>query len=329
MPRQHWTKEKVIERIHARKAEGKRINYQAVVNDEEKLAGAARRLFGSWNKALEAAGFDPEKEREPRTSRQKWSKTKIVDAIRELHERGEELSAHHVQKINSALVAAAYDYFGSWGKAVQAAGFDYADIKKTGEWTPEKIVERLRELHSRGAQINYQNLSVYDPPLCGAIITHYGSWENAVRAAGLDPDEIRLNRKWTKQSLLEEAQKLIKAGIPISAYLLNYDFAMQKAVYRFYGNLDNFYRVLEIKREKETVLPNRLREARKAKKLSLEEVGKRLGLSHRAVSMMELMQTPVTLQRALQFSRLYEMPVEELFPLPENALQSTNETGPG
>ena len=318
MARERWTREKVIERIQARKAEGKPISYQAVVNDEEKLTGAARRLFGSWSKALEAAGFDPEKEKATWERKRRWSKELILQRIKELYEHGENLSVHNVQKIDGSLVASARNYFGSWEKALEAAGFDYSKIKKTEDWTPEKIINRLRQLHSRGAQINDRNLNAYDQSLYGAIKKHFGSWENAIRAAGFDPDEMRLTRKWTKESLREEAKKLIAAGVPVASYLY-YDGGMMKGVYLNYGSLEAFYEDLGIAKEKEVVLPNRLREARKEKKLSLEEVGRRLGLSHRAVSMMELGQTPVTLQRALQFARLYEKPVEELFPLEEKA----------
>lgn len=314
MARERWTKEKVIERIQTRKAEGKPISYQAVVNDEEKLTGAARRLFGSWSKALEAAGFDPEKEKATRERKHRWSEQLVLQRIKELHNSGEDLSPHNVQKIDGSLVASARNYFGSWEKAIQAAGYDYEEIRKTKEWTPEKIVERLRQLHSRGAQINDRNIYAYDQSLYGAISTHFGSWENAIRAAGFDPDEIRLTRKWSKDALREETKRLIEAGIPVVAYLY-YDRAMLDAVLEHYGSLDAYYQEFGLAKEKETILSNRLREARKAKKLSLEEVGRRLSLSHRAISMMELGQTPVTLQRALQFARLYEKPVEELFPL--------------
>ena len=49
-------------------------------------------IFGDWDKALIAAGFDPEKMRE----RGVWDEEKIIDTIRSMHEKHLPLYAAHV-----------------------------------------------------------------------------------------------------------------------------------------------------------------------------------------------------------------------------------------
>jgi transcriptional regulator with XRE-family HTH domain len=60
------------------------------------------------------------------------------------------------------------------------------------------------------------------------------------------------------------------------------------------------------------------RQVRRRQGLSLEEVGRRTGYSHRAVSMVELGQWPgPRLSLALRLARALGTPVEEIFQLDE------------
>jgi lipase chaperone LimK len=56
-----WSKERILEVIHARQREGKPINYSAIRREDSALISAARRYFGNWSKALLAAGVDVER----------------------------------------------------------------------------------------------------------------------------------------------------------------------------------------------------------------------------------------------------------------------------
>ncbi|MDP6723165.1 MAG: hypothetical protein QGF59_31175 [Pirellulaceae bacterium] len=56
-----WSKERIIELIHARQREGKPINYSAIRREDSALISAARRYFGNWSKALLAAGVDADR----------------------------------------------------------------------------------------------------------------------------------------------------------------------------------------------------------------------------------------------------------------------------
>ena len=83
------------------------------------LVDAARRRFGSWPKAVIAAGIGP-RETEARTAL--GAGTEIIQAIlaRALHD--ERLGSHSVQP--RSLAEAGARVFGSWRAAIAAAGLD-------------------------------------------------------------------------------------------------------------------------------------------------------------------------------------------------------------
>ena len=59
-----WDKRRVIEAIRSRQRDGKCLTNAATVEDDGALVSAARRYFGNWTEALQAAGVRPD-ERQP------------------------------------------------------------------------------------------------------------------------------------------------------------------------------------------------------------------------------------------------------------------------
>jgi hypothetical protein len=75
-------------------------------------------IFGDWDRALCAGGFDPEEMRE----RSLWDEEKIIDAIRAMHKKHLPLYAAYVMDNHHRLFSAALRQFSSWPKALVAAG---------------------------------------------------------------------------------------------------------------------------------------------------------------------------------------------------------------
>jgi hypothetical protein len=75
-------------------------------------------IFGDWDKALSAAGFDPEQMRE----RSLWDEKKIIEKIRSMHEKHLPLYAKYAMINHGDLLKAALRQFGSWAKALVASG---------------------------------------------------------------------------------------------------------------------------------------------------------------------------------------------------------------
>lgn len=81
-------------------------------------------------------------------------------------------------------------------------------------------MEEIRDLWEAGESLSTRNISrlgysgmvtaAYRPEL-------FGSWREAVRAAGLDPQEVfRRRRKWTRERILSRIRQLHAAGCDIS-----------------------------------------------------------------------------------------------------------------
>ena len=74
-------------------------------------------IFGDWDKALRAAGFDPEKMRE----RGVWDEEKITEKIGAMHQRHLPLYAKYVMDNHYKVFKAALRQFASWPKALVAS----------------------------------------------------------------------------------------------------------------------------------------------------------------------------------------------------------------
>lgn len=151
---------------------------------------------------------------------QKRSKENIIDEIKELHGREEDLSYSNMDRHHVALFRAAIRHFGSWREAVEAAGLTYEGIRRYKSWTQDRIVERIQELHAAGEDLSWRHVSTeVDPQLAAAAtrLSSYGSWRNAVEAAGLDYDAIRRYKDWDEDRILDELRSRHKAGEPLNA----------------------------------------------------------------------------------------------------------------
>ena len=179
----HWSRDDVVREIRKLKKQGSQLNSGHVARVQPALAYAARRYIGSWEKAIQAAGFDYS------TVRRKsfWSKKKIVGRIKELKAEGKPLHVSAAEKHYCGLVGAATMYFGSWRKAISAAGLDYNKIKRQKEWSKKAIVREIRRMHRQGVPLgttmavrnNYRILHA-------AAVRYFGSWADAMRAARLE-----------------------------------------------------------------------------------------------------------------------------------------------
>jgi DNA-binding XRE family transcriptional regulator len=308
-PRQRWSRRAVLAAIAQRRSQRLPLHYSAVIAEDEPLLGAARRLFGSWNDALQAAGINPEKVRNPRDGmlpQGTWSPELVLERVRWHAEQGHDLAAHRMQAIDSKLVAAALAHFGSWRRAIRRAGFDYELVCKRRHWTSERVVQRLNQLHKEGADLSHRTAEAWDKGFLAMAVAHFGSWEGALRAAGLQ--EQRRTVRWTKERVLEA----IAAGRPSER-----GDGLRKAAIRLFGSWEEAVRVAGRPPDQPAEVRVLLREVRHRLGLSLEEVGRRIGYSHRAVSMIELGQwRDPRVSLALKLVEALGVAVEDLFQLP-------------
>lgn len=306
----------MIASIQERQAKGLALNAQSVVVDDEKMIGAARRLFGGWKAALEAAGIDPKTAKPQQANRRPhgyWDKRRVLEHLRELQTQGVPLNAHSVQLADGGLEATAKRLFGSFEAAIEALGLDYADVRITDTWTPERVIGEIQRAYAIGSDLSDNTVSTLNPPLYGAAQTHCGGWKQAIEAAGIDSESTRRTEKWTREKLISYFTEAMQVGLHIPT-LLHWEDAYRGTILRYFKSTAEFYEALGIVGvQKETTKNNQLRIYRLAKELSQTELGRRIGYSHRAISMYELGQLEPSLAVALKLASALGVSVEDIW----------------
>ncbi|MGE5552810.1 MAG: homing endonuclease associated repeat-containing protein [Betaproteobacteria bacterium] len=310
MTRIRWTPEAVLDAIRRRHTDGRPLNYAAVVAEDEKLTGAARRLYGSWNAALAAAGFDPEEiKREARSAGQAnrvppdtWTPEAIIDGIRAAASAGEDLSAHRMQQRHASLVATAQRLFGGWDNALRAAGYAPDLVRRARAWTDQQIIERIRQLAADGADLSDNSAHAWDGGFYATARERFGSWPAALKAAGVDETEARRTVRWSRNRIIEA----IRAG--------RRDAALRSIARDHFPSWSEALRAAGVPDETPARVGNRIRERRLALGLSQEELGRMVGYSHRAIGLLESGQWPdPRVSVALRLARALGCRVEGLF----------------
>ncbi len=156
----------------------------------------------------------------------RWSKESIALEIRSMYESGENLNYSAVSNNNLPVLRAATRYFGTWEAAVSFAGLNYDEIRRYKSWTRQRIIERIRELHAKDVDLSWRNVCInVDPQLAAAATkkSHFGSWREALEAAGLDYDAIRRYREWDDDRVLSLVREHAKAGHSLNAKTVQQD----------------------------------------------------------------------------------------------------------
>ena len=203
-----WSKELVVAGIQALALAGRPLFAHHMAQDESEegaqivssgtgfattpgmLLDRACAWFASWDDALNAAGLDPGEVRK-RGESVRWSVAKVILSIRALQARGlrinwqavcdadrdkfadtlEEVLGTRVQP--HALLGAGAARFGSWDRALAAAGFDPQDVRAVAiavPWDQDLVKTAIRLLRASGCSLNYNSIVAMDPEQCAEIL---------------------------------------------------------------------------------------------------------------------------------------------------------------
>jgi hypothetical protein len=201
-----WTRKSIIAEIRRLKNEGAELNYATAESEYLNLVRAAAWHFGTWRRAVEAAGIDYES----LCKYKRWNRDRIVARIRELKHEGAELSWRAVStKVDPPLAAAALrpNGFKSWPEAVQAAGLDINDIARYQNWSAERVLREIKALHRAKQPLSSKAIQYGNQKLFCAARRRFGSWDGALEAAGISAEKIRLRSPM-------RGEKASKNGVP-------------------------------------------------------------------------------------------------------------------
>jgi len=171
-----WTKSFIRNWIRREWKRGRDIRSGAMKRNENALYTAACRRFGGWYPALRAAGVRGIKERTPR----RWDAGKLIRALKEF---GPDATYAEIEAKDAGLLSVLPRYFGSYTNARRAAGFVPSLPRRRRLWPRERILEIIRSRalsHPRLRTRDFSDLG----GMWTAAMEIFGSWPNAVRAAG-------------------------------------------------------------------------------------------------------------------------------------------------
>ena len=182
LPCGRWSKQRIIQLIQEYYVKGHLL--EIIGFGDKLLAAVAKRYFGTWLEAVKAAGL--ESRMPAQINMRSWSADKVLIAIRSMAESDRKLSGAWK---DNGLYSAAKKHFGTWRKAVLAAGIEPAQRR----WSQDLVIHEIQEQYRRNQQLT-RRVGGMDSPLAVAAVRYFGSWRAALVAAGI-PEEKLPQRK--------------------------------------------------------------------------------------------------------------------------------------
>jgi len=107
--------------------------------------------------------------------------------------------------------------FSSWDEALEAAGFDAAEIRLTRRWNRARVIETIRDAGRRGSVEFASDLVDLHPGIYRAARAYVGGWTQALREAGWPGPLGRTRQKWSLDIAAQWVRTRLEAGLPITA----------------------------------------------------------------------------------------------------------------
>jgi hypothetical protein len=83
-------------------------------------------------------------------------------------------------------------------------------------WSKDEIALEILRLYASNEPLNYGDVQRNQLRLLRAATRYFGSWKNAIEFAGLNYDDIRRYRVWTRDRIIEQIQKYYQEGQDLS-----------------------------------------------------------------------------------------------------------------
>lgn len=188
MPGRVWTQEKLITQIKQLHRDGVDLSPTSMQLTHSALFSSARSSshFGSWRAAIEAADLDYNSFKRVKMQ---WTRDEILRRIREMNAQGHDLLDPRFKTKNRSLylAACAHRYFGSWKRAVEAAGLDHEQLREGRVWTQARILRTIQSLAAQSKPLAWAFIEEHEPGIYRAARRreNFGSWAGALQAAGV------------------------------------------------------------------------------------------------------------------------------------------------
>lgn len=240
MKKPHWTKERVLEVIIDLHKKGEPLNSASVPSS---LYQAGYKFFGAWEKAISGCGLDYGK---IKLSGVSLSLEDIIQEIKRLHERGENLSAstmeeHKALEVRRVYIQASLKFDGGWDEALTKAGLNPVDIiKRRKPCTLRELSELMSEAEKLGLSLRATDV-LKNPEYnryYQVAIRRFDSWEEFLDKIGIDSSKYCNRTDWKNgKEVLAELKRLFSSGI-VSG-IRKTSASLNQAALEYFGGIKN------------------------------------------------------------------------------------------
>jgi DNA-binding XRE family transcriptional regulator len=215
-------------------------------------------------------------------------KRRVLDELKRRARQGRALNSGANR--GDWLYAAAVVHFGSWGAAVEAAGFAYSAIK-IKPLTEQDVVRQIRALVATGDAL----YACDHRTLASAARRIFGSWNEAIVAAG---SEVPDRRTWTRETVAEAIREGVKQGLPMNAVaVVERHEGLYKAGRGLFGSWAAAFDAATMRgtrRPSTKIAPTSVRQLRRKLGLDRDELAEKVGVSGKTVATWETEGVPLS-----------------------------------
>ena len=108
-------------------------------------------------------------------------------------------------------------------------------------WTRSRARGEIRKLAQSGESLSASDVARRDPVIFARASRAFGGWELALKTSGIDPDEVRKHRRWTRAAVLRAIRSLRLAELGHKA-AEERDPALVQTARRWFGDWDSAVR---------------------------------------------------------------------------------------
>lgn len=160
-----------------------------------------REYFGSWSEALQAAGFDP------RANGVRISEQKLHIALEELaNELGRPPKSVDMNEKGSYAASTYLNRFDSWEQACESAGIEAPTGSRLSR---EELISAVQSLAATLDKIpQAKDMDEHGDFSAISYWREFGSWEEALDAAGFEDHPVEPVNKLSRQDLINELKSV-------------------------------------------------------------------------------------------------------------------------
>lgn len=235
-PMPSWDRKRVLRRLKELKSADAGLWKRAIRRVEPYLERAARRNFGSYERAAKIAGIP--RDRLKALPYRIWSPVRIVSDLMALYRKDPSLlKPAMLMEKKPQLLRACRRQMGSYQLALKAAGIPYETVVYPPSFTADEVLARITSLFERGRDLRYSYVRRTSSKLFNAARKCFGSYEAAVNAAGIDYPPSAPMWHWTAPLVLKTLTEMHRGNADLrQRQFRKSNLPLYKAAIHYFGS---------------------------------------------------------------------------------------------